>query len=192
MPEIEVKILDIDRNQVIAALQKRQAALLFSGLVLVRHYDFLKNRLRRAGKLIRVRSFQPIANTEMMHRQRPWTEVCFKGKRQVIEGMKVREEIQADVSDFDAMCTIFENMGMHCTLIVEKKRDSYALGQTHIDIDVYPGNVTYMEVEGPDAATIESTIRLLGLEKYPRSSETAEEYFSRVHPKVNFRDLRFE
>lgn len=191
MAEIEIKILDISREKVIAALQKQKAAFLFSGLVSVRHYDFHGNRLRKAGKLIRVRSFQPVLDAGIMHRQRPWTEVCFKGKRQVIDGMKVREEIQADVTDFDAMCTIFENMGMRVTLVSEKKRDSYALRQTHIDIDVYPGNVVYMEIEGPNAGAIEETIHLLGLEKHPRSNETAEEYFARVHPKVDFKNLRF-
>lgn len=191
MPEIEVKILDINRDQVIAALQKQKASFLFSGLLLVRHYDFRGNRLRKSGKLIRVRSFQPVVTAEIMHRQRPWTEVCFKGKRQVIDGMKVREEIQADASDFDAMCTILEKMGLHLTLTVEKKRDSYAFRQTHIDIDVYPGGIMYMEIEGPTAAAIEETITVLGLEKYPRSTETAEDYFKRVHPKVDFTNLRF-
>ncbi|EKD48296.1 MAG: hypothetical protein ACD_65C00025G0001, partial [uncultured bacterium] len=101
MKEIEIKILGIEK----ALLEHKIRALggfkIGGGMMVVRHFDFPDGRLRAKGKLIRVRSIG-----DEVH------EFAYKGPKIKSGKCKVREEIQALVSDPSAVCRVLDAVGM--------------------------------------------------------------------------------
>lgn len=184
MAEIEIKVLGIDPDRVIERLTSLGAKPLFDGMVKCIHFD-RDHALRKEGKLFRLRRWE--ADPGFVSK----FEICFKGPKQVIENCKVREEIETTVESADQFEQIMEGLGYEITLNNEKRRLSYQLGQAHIDIDAYPTVPMYLEIEGPDSATIDEALRQLELLDFERSTESAEELFARLWPEVDFENLKW-
>lgn len=192
MPEIEVKILGMDPVTVVQRLDVLGATAVFSGIVKCVHFDREKE-LRGSGRLFRLRRWQAESGFSNKF------EICFKGPKKVIEGCKVREELETTVADADLFERIMANLGFPTTMDNEKHRRSYnwqlpSGEHVHFDIDEYPRVPAYMEIEGPNRAAIDEALAALELKDRPGievSTETAEELFARLWPKVDFEKLRF-
>lgn len=194
MPEIEVKILGIDAEAVARTLEASGAVVVFDGLVKCLHFDHEDASLRRAGCLFRLRRWEPRVGSGFYGK----FEICYKGPKQVVDGCKVRKEIETTVADADVFESMMTALGYVVTLDNEKRRRSYewALAddggaRVHVDIDEYPHVPAYMEIEGPDRAAINRAIEALGLSACEVSTETANELFARKWPDVDFEWLKF-
>ena len=179
--EIEVKLLIGD----LAALEKRLAAL---GAELLQpvvretnlRFDTPDELLSKSAKVLRLRQDNEVRLT-------------YKGKGISQDGVQIRQEIEIVVSDFNAARTLVEALGYRVYMVYEKNRTTYSLGGTLVTEDVLPyGN--FVEIEGPDAASIEAVSRELGLNWEAGITESYTDLFARMGKYYGweFRDLSFE
>ena len=92
--------------------------------------------------------------------------LTYKGPRQP-GPLKSREEIELDVSDAAAATQLFARLGYARTLSFEKRRQSWELDGCKIELDEVPYLGRFVEVEGPDEATVMRVRDRLGLSNRP-------------------------
>jgi adenylate cyclase class 2 len=73
--------------------------------------------------------------------------LTFKRRLPGASAIKQQREEETAVADPEAMAAILEDLGFTATLIYEKRRQTWRLGQTEIVIDVLPFGL-FMEIEG--------------------------------------------
>ena len=156
MKEVEVKILEIDRQRVEAQLRSLEARKTLDDDVETLFFDFADNSIAKAKNLLRLRR---IGNE---------TELTFK-KFVASDSAKIRVEYTVSVSDFEAANSILQSLGLVPILRMKKHRISYVMkNSVEVDIDEYTGQYSHIpalvEIEGPDIPTIHSQAKLLGFE----------------------------
>jgi adenylate cyclase, class 2 len=87
--------------------------------------------------------------------------LTFKKRLPGVAAIKQQREEETAVDDPDAMAAILESLGFTASLVYEKRRQTWRLGQTEIVIDVLPFGL-FMEIEGR-ANEIKSVERRLGM-----------------------------
>lgn len=188
MPEVEVKVLGVEVETVVRRLNDLGARQTFDGLVKCVHFDRPTDGLRASGRLFRLRRWEGKEGFPSKF------EICFKGPKQVIDGCKVREEVETTVADADQFEKIMASLGYTITMKNEKRRRSFEWNGCHFDLDEYPRVAAYMEIEGAGHVAIDSALEALQLKGAPGvevSTETAEELFARLWPEVDFDHLMF-
>ena len=88
----------------------------------------------------------------------------FKGARQY-GTLKSRDEIELDVGDYRTAERFLVALGFQKVLSFEKRRNTWTFQACSIELDDLPHLGKYVEVEGPDEATILNVRKQLGLEK---------------------------
>ncbi|NQU79446.1 CYTH domain-containing protein [Candidatus Woesearchaeota archaeon] len=151
MKEIEVKILDIAPEDVVAKLKELGAEKTEQGIVNIRAYDFPDGMLLDKGRYVRVRK---IAGR---------VELVFKDPIQS-DDFKMYDETEIVVDDFDTACLLVEKIGLKCFREMEKYRASYKIGNVKIEIDKYPGLPWFFEVEGGSVESVMKTVSDFGFD----------------------------
>jgi adenylate cyclase class 2 len=90
------------------------------------------------------------------------SHMTYKGPGITLDGVYHRKEIQFTLSDFDAAQAFLEALGYHVTIIYEKFRSEYSLGDVMVTLDELPIG-DFIEIEGPDSVSIKETSCMLGL-----------------------------
>ena len=119
--------------------------------------------------------------------------LTYKGPGQEIDGVRLRQELEFTVGDFDMVKAFLEALGYQVSVIYEKYRAVYDLGAVHVTLDEMPyGN--FAEIEGPDGKTIQETACLLELDWETRIIDSYLVLFDRVKTELGltFRDLTFD
>ena len=159
MEEIEVKILEIDRDKVEQKLRSLGAQKIFDDEMQILLFETQNHSLRERRITLRVRK----------EGQKTKLTVKTLAKNSVFSTAKRRREIEVDVSDFDATRKLLEALGFFVDLEMKKRRISYQLNGVHFEIDQYLGEYAYipefLEIEGPDEETIFKYVALLGFAK---------------------------
>lgn len=75
------------------------------------------------------------------------------------------KEVEINVSDFETANIIMNELGYVKRKLVEKKRITYKLGNTNIELDTWPLINTYIEIEGENIEDIYDIANKLGYEK---------------------------
>jgi adenylate cyclase, class 2 len=178
--EIEVKfyLSDVERIQRrILALGAESKGRVFENNV---RYEDENNTLIRKKSLLRLRrdaktiltfkSSPPIAGTEF----------------------KVFNELEVEVSDFETMNRILENLGLHPEQLYEKWRETLILDQTGFYLDTMPYG-TFLEIEGSEE-DIRTYAAGLGLNWQKRILLNYLEIFQIIRQtlSLNFKDLTFK
>ncbi|MGV9389232.1 class IV adenylate cyclase [Streptomyces olivaceus] len=78
-----------------------------------------------------------------------------------IDGTK---EIETEVSDLHAMAAILRRVGLTEVRYQENYREEWRLGEVAFDFDTWPDLPTFLEIEGPDEASVRQAAALLNLE----------------------------
>lgn len=78
-----------------------------------------------------------------------------------IDGTK---EIETEVADLHAMADILRRVGLTEVRYQENYREEWRLGEVAFDFDTWPGLPTFLEIEGPDEASVRQAAELLGLD----------------------------
>ncbi|MYV52656.1 class IV adenylate cyclase [Streptomyces sp. SID3212] len=73
-------------------------------------------------------------------------------------------EIETEVSDLHAMAEILRNIGMREVRYQENYREEWRLGEVAFDFDTWPDLPTFVEIEGPDEASVRQATALLELD----------------------------
>jgi len=128
-------------------------------------------RLRRDAKtILTFKSSPPVASTEF----------------------KVFNELEVEVSDFETMNRILENLGLHPEQLYEKWRETLILDQTGFYLDTMPYG-TFLEIEGSEK-DIRTYAASLGLNWQKRILLNYLEIFKIIRQtlSLNFKDLTFK
>ncbi|MBU0511748.1 MAG: class IV adenylate cyclase [Chloroflexi bacterium] len=143
-------------------------------------FDTLNGELARSYQVLRLR--RDTAN-----------RLTYKGPGVILDGVRLRKEIEFEVGDFDNARALIEALGYRVSMIYEKYRAVYELDGVLITLDEMPyGNFT--EIEGPDAASIQAANRRLGLDWEARILDSYAMLFQVICRKLGltFRDLTFD
>ncbi|WP_322806058.1 class IV adenylate cyclase [Thermanaerothrix sp.] len=178
--EIEVKFY-------IRFPQRLRQRLLALGAVEVRprgyelnlRFDYPDRRLTREHRVLRLRRDVKALLT-------------YKGPAQPDLPVSARREIEVEVADFDITRHLLEALGLEVSVIYEKWRTTYRLGEVEVVIDEMPYGV-FCEIEGPDASAIEVAAQQLGLnwdtrvrQSYLALFETAKRVLHLETPHLTF------
>ena len=121
------------------------------------------------------------------------TKLTFKSSPPVASTeFKVFNELEVEVSDFETMNRILENLGLHPEQIYEKWRETLILDQTGFYLDTMPYG-TFLEIEGSDK-NIRTYAASLGLSWQKRILLNYLEIFEIIRQRLNlnFKDLTFK
>jgi adenylate cyclase class 2 len=119
--------------------------------------------------------------------------VTYKGLGSEEGGARLRQELEFSVSDFDTALHLFEALGYQVVLMYEKFRTTYQVGEVEAALDEMPTG-DFLELEGPEAASIHQVSDLLGLDWDARILDSYTVLFERTRQSLgfSFRDLSFE
>ncbi|WP_298006046.1 class IV adenylate cyclase [Anaerolinea sp.] len=105
--------------------------------------------------------------------------LTYKGAAQPGQEVSVRQEIEVEVSDFEAARRLLEALGYRVSTMYEKYRTTYRLNDAHVVLDEMPfGN--FVEIEGENAEKIHAIASVLGLRWEARVAESYLGLFERV------------
>lgn len=152
--EIEIKLKIGDPEAMIERIAKiggtREKDFQFEDNCL---FDFEDLSLKERGIVLRIRDYGG-EGTLTLKRKETDTETSI---------YKIRSEIETRVSDFQALRTILESLGLRVIYRYQKYRAEYRLGGLHISVDRTPvGN--FIELEGQEEE-IDSAAASLGFGK---------------------------
>jgi adenylate cyclase, class 2 len=159
--EIETKVLDIEKAELITKLLTLGANKILETRLLVDWYG--PKGLTHSGDdpwYLRVRSY---ANNHH--------EVTWKGKSDVLGASRKHKEINFTISDTQKFEDFLLALGLEKYGHQEKDRISWNLQNWRLDLDQYPGMPAYLEIEGNSEEHIQEAIKLLGLSNKKTSSE---------------------
>jgi len=157
MTEIEVKILEIDRESVESKLIALGARKTFDDVIHAIYYDLGDSSLKKIGKTLRLR--------------REGERTMLTLKLHVENALaKEKEEYEVEVCRFENMRTILEGLGYTPWLEMEKHRISYELKGTHVELDRYYGQHAYipefLEIEGRNIEAVFRCAEALGFSRH--------------------------
>ncbi|MFG3384550.1 class IV adenylate cyclase [Streptomyces sp. NPDC047999] len=73
-------------------------------------------------------------------------------------------EIETEVADLHAMADILRRLGLTEVRYQENYREEWRLGEIAFDFDTWPDLPTFVEIEGPDEASVRQAAGLLDLD----------------------------
>lgn len=179
--EIEVKFYIED----LPALQARLEAL---GAELI-HPRILETNLRfdtPDGALTRLRRVLRLRKDAI-------ARMTFKGPAEIGQEASIRQEIEFEVSDFDAARRLLEALGYRVSVSYEKYRTEYRYGGSVVALDEMPYGA-FIEIEAQDVPTIQALADRLELDWEARCIESYLALFQRLRTAglIEAQNLTFE
>jgi len=126
-------------------------------------------------------------------RQDQEARLTYKGPGEVLEGVRIRREIEFSVSDFRSAQSFLEALGYQVIFMYEKYRSVYGFNDMLVMLDEMPVGY-FLELEGANPEIILSTSQILGLRWETRILDSYTVLFDRVRQScgLNIRDLSFD
>lgn len=162
LKEIEVKILEINVEEVEKKLKEMGAEKVFEDKVVSVYFDFSDKLLEKEGKILRLRQ--------------KGDKVILTYKELISqEEAKIMDEYELIVSDFETIKRIFEGLGLFPLYEFNKHRTTYKLNNTNFEIDKYPDIPAFLEIEAPNLETINKYISEFGFSREEAKSYSVKE-----------------
>ncbi len=151
MNEVEVKILDVNLDSFKNTIRDLQGKLVHDRILYREMYfDASKHDVQFSS--LRLRSQGDTCFLTMK----------FKVNKDV--NFLTRKELEIEVSDFDTMQTMLQELGYEPYGLREKYRTEYKVGDVKVELDEYPEIPPYVEIEGNNQKSVEDFIKSLGFE----------------------------
>lgn len=101
-----------------------------------------------------------------------WIRLRDEGERSTLTLKQVTDstridgttEIETEVTDLNAMAEILTRLGLAEVRYQEKYREEWRWGEVAFDFDTWPGLPTFVEIEGPDEASVRRAADAVGLD----------------------------
>lgn len=101
-----------------------------------------------------------------------WLRLRDEGTRSTLTLKRVTDattidgttEIETEVTDLHAMADILRHLGLTEVRYQENYREEWRLGEVAFDFDTWPDLPTFLEIEGPDEASVRQAAALLNLD----------------------------
>lgn len=162
MKEIEVKILEINVDEIERKLRSLGAKQIFNGTLTNVYFDTKDKSLKSKNSVLRLRF------------DGKKTFLTLKEKISVGYS-KIANELEVVMDDFDKMKSILNAMGFEKTMEYSKKRISYALDKVHFEIDFIGKIPPFLEIESEDEELIRKYVKSLGFKDSDAKNWTAKE-----------------
>jgi adenylate cyclase class 2 len=147
--EYEAKFLSIDVGELQAKLTALGAVQAFPRTLLTR--KIFENDALQGGAWIRLRD--------------EGTRCTLTLKRVTDSGgIDGTTEIETEVGDLAAMAEILSRLGLREVRYQENYREEWRWAEIAFDFDTWPGLPTFVEIEGPDEASVREAVGALGLD----------------------------
>ena len=185
MREVEVKIRNIDKDEIIEKIKALGARRVFSGRVIDFRFDTPERDLSRQGKALRIRQ------------KGKYIYLNLKGKKKSRDNITGRDEIGVKISNFRIMQRILNELGFIKIFELNKYRTEYRLDDINFDIDEYVGLAPILEIESTNYERVEKYIEELEIEDqdigrvYIREILAAKKKFD-VRRDVRNKEMRFK
>jgi adenylate cyclase, class 2 len=178
--ELEVKFYLRDLPALKAKLEAEQAHCVQERVHEVNlRFDTPDEELSRTFRVLRLRKDKD-------------SRLTYKGPGQVQDGVRMREELEFTVGDFDTARAFLEALDYQISVMYEKYRTVYAFNDVLVTLDEMPyGN--FAEIEGPDGKSIQGLADHLGLNWEARILDSYLVLFDQVRVALafTFHDLSF-
>ena len=149
MKEVEVKIRNIDKGDILKKIIDLGAPKLFTGRVIDYRFDTPDRDLSRQGKALRIRQ------------KGKYIYLNLKGKKKSVENIIGRDEIGVKISNFRTMHRILNELGYIKIFELNKYRTEYRLNDITFDLDEYVGLDPILEIESDSYEKVEEYIQKL-------------------------------
>jgi len=162
--EKEIKILDVDKDEIVSKLEYLWAVKHFEWFIHDVYYDFPNkktNKMELNNRLFRVRKKWEI-NLYTIKRKR-------KSK-----WIKIADEQEMNITNIESFSEVLEKYGMEKIREKKKYRISYSINWLEFDIDKYEWIPTLLEIEAGKKKHIMKYIKILWL-----SNHTQQKFWSR-------------
>ena len=151
-PEIEAKFLNVSHDELRAKLQEIGATCRQKERLMKRKgYDFPDNRLR--------------------DEHNGWVRVRYEGDKTTMSykqldnrGLDGTKEVQLTIDSFENADAFLRALGMQSKVYQETTRESWVWQDCEIELDHWPWTKPYVEMEGPDEATLKELAAKLSLD----------------------------
>jgi adenylate cyclase class 2 len=142
--------------------------------------DTPEGDLRKAGRILRIRRDDKVRLT-------------YKDNAHNEDGVVSRTEIEFIADSFDVARKFFEALGYPVSVIYEKYRRVYRIGDVEVMLDELPFG-DFVEIEAPNNTLIEGVSQMLGLDLSKMVETNYLGLFERArrNMRFEFRDLTFE
>jgi adenylate cyclase, class 2 len=177
--EVEVKILDINRETTIGKLAEIGADLIGEYRLIVDWYRPIGEQLGEENWYLRIRKY---SNGK--------SEVTWKGLSKKAESSRSHKELNFEIESPELLGELFKVIGLEHYAHQEKDRMSWSLLDWKFDLDKYPGMPAYLEIEGKSNEHIGKAIKMLELEKQNTSTEGERVLIMNMY-KLNWLEMRF-
>ncbi|MBN1512032.1 MAG: class IV adenylate cyclase [Phycisphaerae bacterium] len=179
--EIEAKLKVESLEAVRERLQAVEAVFVRDVTERNLQYDSADGRLRRGDSVLRIRSLEVHRGAAL-----PAT-LTYKGPR--LPGrVKHRTEIELAVPDAESATGLLEALGYVRLCLLEKRRETWQLESCHVELDELPYLGSFVEIEGPDEASITRVQQRLGLSDRPHIPQG---YIALLHQHCQSHGLPF-
>ena len=169
--EIEAKLKVDSLQEIERKLAELGAEFLAEQLQTDYHFDDANTTLTKTDRCLRLRK-QMVGKNESLF-------LTYKGAKER-SNLKKRQEIELEIKDADSVRKLLSALGYEQSLVVEKKRRLWKLGDCEVALDQLPLLGDFVEIEGPDEEKIATAQEKLGLSDL---SHIAESYASLVTKK---------
>jgi len=153
MQEIEVKILEIDREAIEQKLVALGAEKVFDGELWAMFFDHPDGQIKAKGDVLRLRKEG---------------EACILTYKQHVSKAeaKIMEETETVVDNMEATMHILQKAGLQILKSTRKRRTSYQLADGQVVIDDYADALApipvFLEVESPNMDALRRVVQALG------------------------------
>lgn len=168
MKEIEIRIIDIDVQEIRKKLLNINALKVKQENQINNIYDFEDKRLIKNKGYARIRTVKDDLTNSTIH---------YMTTKKLIsqEKYKIMDENESEIKDEIAAKGIFESLGLILIQSIKKYRESYKYKNTLIEIAINEKKFCpfpYIEIEGEDEAEIIEVVLLLGYTLEDTTSKT--------------------
>ena len=158
--EIEVRILDIDIEDIRKKLFENNAVLVKKENQINKLFDFEDGRLLNSKGYARIRIIEDLISNESSFYMTVKKKISSNNDK-----YKIMDEKEIKISDSFVGEEIFKSLGLRMTCLINRYRESYKIFDVLVEIDVndksfYPN--PYIEIEGNCTKNIEKVVNILG------------------------------
>ncbi len=175
MLEVELKSVVDDIARWRAAAERAGATLVYEGRLEDRRYDTPDHALAAHDEVLRTRVYR---NASATHAELDW-----KGPTRREAGYKLREELDVNVAQPDALAEILARLGYVVTIAIDREIAQYELAGATIRFERYPRMDSLVEVEGTPEQ-IERAIAALGLPRAGFSADRLPDFVRRYEART--------
>ena len=153
MKEVELKVRNINKEEIIKKIIDLGGTRVFSGKVIDFRYDTPDRDLSRQGKALRIRQ------------KGSHIYLNLKGKKKLRGSIIGRDEIGVKISNFKTMQKILNELGYTKIFELVKYRIEYRYKDINFDIDEYVGLDPILEIESDSYDKVKKYIELLEIKQ---------------------------